>query len=77
MELGITNEKIIIIYCQTPVRSAHMYFTLRLLGYHDIRVYEGSWAEWGNDSTTPIENPSLGRGISCLLEVIYLAGFTD
>jgi thiosulfate/3-mercaptopyruvate sulfurtransferase len=57
-QAGIPKEKKVVIYCQKANRASHMYFTLRLMGYSDITVYEGSWAEWGNDSKTPIDNPS-------------------
>jgi thiosulfate/3-mercaptopyruvate sulfurtransferase len=54
-EAGITDkEKTIVPYCQTNIRGAHSYFTLRLLGFKDIRPYEGSWAEWGNADDTPV-----------------------
>ena len=53
--IGVEQDKTIIPYCQTNVRGSHSYFSLRLLGYEDIRPYEGSWAEWGNRDDTPIE----------------------
>lgn len=53
---GVTKDKTIIPYCQTNVRGAHTYFTLRLLGYDSIRPYEGSWSEYGNVPTTTIGN---------------------
>lgn len=55
---NISNDKIVVAYCQTGVRGAHTYFVLKLLGYSKIRVYDGSWAEWGNDWETPIMQPS-------------------
>lgn len=53
-KIGIVDGKTVIPYCQTNVRGAHTYFTLRLLGYSDIRPYEGSWAEWGNAADTEV-----------------------
>lgn len=46
--LGITPDKEVIPHCQTNVRGAHTYFTLRLMGYDSVRPYEGSWSEYGN-----------------------------
>lgn len=50
----ISKDKIIVTYCQTGVRGAHTYFVLKLLGYPKVRVYDGSWAEWGNNWKTPV-----------------------
>ncbi len=55
MELGVTPEKEIAVYCQTHHRSAHLYFVLKYLGYPRVRGYPGSWSEWGNSPDTPIE----------------------
>ncbi|WP_127588180.1 sulfurtransferase [Paenibacillus koleovorans] len=52
---GVTDkEKTIIPYCQTNIRGAHTYFTLRLLGFKDVRPYEGSMAEWANADDAPL-----------------------
>jgi thiosulfate/3-mercaptopyruvate sulfurtransferase len=53
--VGVTPGKEIIVYCQTAVRAAHSLLTLRLIGYGNVRNYDGSWAEWGNDPSLPAE----------------------
>lgn len=52
--LGLLDAQRIITHCQTHHRSGLAYLVGRLLGL-DIRAYDGSWAEWGNDPETPIE----------------------
>lgn len=58
---GLTPDREVIPLCQTGVRSAHTYFTLRLMGYPRVRLYDASWEEWGNDPTTPVETGPPGR----------------
>lgn len=55
---GLTKDKTVAVYCQTGVRAAHSYFTLRLLGYNKVMVYDGSMAEWNNRVDTPVETQS-------------------
>lgn len=56
-EAGFTPDKEIITYCQTGVRGAHTWFVLsQLLGYPNVRNYDGSWAEYGNRTDSPIQN---------------------
>jgi thiosulfate/3-mercaptopyruvate sulfurtransferase len=53
---GITPDKAIVAYCRIGERSSHTWFVLRyLLGYDNVRNYDGSWTEWGNLVGAPIE----------------------
>ncbi|MSQ24178.1 MAG: sulfurtransferase [Chloroflexi bacterium] len=52
---GIRPDQEVITYCQAVVRAAHTALALRLAGYPNVRVYDGSWAEWGADPDLPIE----------------------
>ncbi len=55
---GITGEKPVIAYCRIGERSSHTWFVLKyLLGYKDVKNYDGSWTEWGNLVAAPIEKP--------------------
>ena len=56
LEKGVTSEKEIISYCRIGERSSHTWFVLKyLLGYPDVKNYDGSWTEWGNLIGNPIE----------------------
>lgn len=53
---GVTKDKHVIAYCRIGERSSHTWFVLKyLLGYPDVRNYDGSWTEWGNMVRNPIE----------------------
>ncbi len=53
---GITPDKRVITYCRIGERSSHTWFVLKyLLGYPEVRNYDGSWTEWGNLVGAPIE----------------------
>jgi thiosulfate/3-mercaptopyruvate sulfurtransferase len=53
---GVVLDKDIIAYCRLSHRATVLYFTLtELLGLDKVRVYDGSWTEWGNLVGVPIE----------------------
>jgi thiosulfate/3-mercaptopyruvate sulfurtransferase len=53
---GITSDKDIIAYCRIGERSSHTWFVLKyLLGYPNVKNYDGSWTEWGSIVNAPIE----------------------
>ena len=54
-DLGLTKDKEIATHCQSHHRSSFTYMVGRILGYNNIRGYDGSWGEWGNLEHTPIE----------------------
>jgi thiosulfate/3-mercaptopyruvate sulfurtransferase len=55
---GVTPDKQVVAYCRIGERSAHTWFVLtQLLGYPNVRNYDGSWTEWGNLVNAPIEKP--------------------
>jgi thiosulfate/3-mercaptopyruvate sulfurtransferase len=53
---GVTAEKEVIAYCIIGGRSSHTWFVLKyMLGYPQVRLYDGSWLEWGGLIGVPIE----------------------
>ncbi len=55
-EVGLAPGDEIIAYCRIGERSSHTWFVLtHLLGYPNVRNYDGSWTEWGNLVGAPIE----------------------
>ena len=53
---GLTPDSDIVAYCRIGERSSHTWFVLTyLLGYNNVRNYDGSWTEWGNKVRAPIE----------------------
>jgi thiosulfate/3-mercaptopyruvate sulfurtransferase len=56
-DAGVTPDREVITYCQGGYRAAHSYLALRLLGYPRVRMYVGSWKEWGDREELPVEIP--------------------
>jgi len=55
-EQGLKPEDPVIAYCRIGERSSHTWFVLKyLLGFDNVKNYDGSWTEWGNLVNVPIE----------------------
>ncbi len=55
-EQGLSADSDVVAYCRIGERSSHTWFVLHhLLGYPNVRNYDGSWTEWGNLVRAPIE----------------------
>ena len=55
-ENGLDPKRETIVYCRIGERSSHSWFVLTyLLGFEQVRNYDGSWTEWGNGVGLPIE----------------------
>ena len=54
--VGVTPDTDVIAYCRIGERSSHTWFVLHeILGYEQVRNYDGSWTEWGSLIGAPIE----------------------
>ena len=57
---GVTPERDVITYCRIGERSSHTWFVLKeLLGFANVRNYDGSWTEYGSTIGVPIDNPAV------------------
>jgi thiosulfate/3-mercaptopyruvate sulfurtransferase len=55
---GVDGRRETIAYCRIGERSSHTWFVLtQLLGFQNVRNYDGSWTEWGSIVGAPIEKP--------------------
>ncbi len=58
-EAGLAPTQDVVTYCRIGERSSHTWFVLTyLLGYRNVKNYDGSWTEWGNAVRTPIRTGS-------------------
>jgi thiosulfate/3-mercaptopyruvate sulfurtransferase len=64
-ELGLSTGDDVIAYCRIGERSSHTWFVLtHLLGFGQVRNYDGSWTEWGNLVRAPVARGPEPGGIS-------------
>lgn len=51
----IPKKSQVVTYCQGGYRAAHSFLALKKLGYKNVKMYLGSWGEWGNRPELPVE----------------------
>jgi thiosulfate/3-mercaptopyruvate sulfurtransferase len=57
-DVGLSPKDDVIAYCRIGERSSHTWFVLtHLLGFQQVRNYDGSWTEYGNAVRVPIQRP--------------------
>nr|MBC8252168.1 sulfurtransferase [Candidatus Nitrosopelagicus sp.] len=51
----LDKDSPIVTYCQGAYRAANSYLSMKKLGFKNVKVYLGSWGEWGNKTNLPVE----------------------
>ena len=68
-EVGLAEGDDVVAYCRIGERSSHTWFVLKfLLGFENVRNYDGSWTEWGSLVRVPIATgvePGEARAVDC------------
>lgn len=57
-EAGVDFSKPVIAYCRIGERASHTWYALSQILEADVKVYDGSWSEWGNSVGVPVQNNS-------------------
>lgn len=61
LEKGIKPDKTVIMYCKTSIRAAQTFLALYDAGYTNLKIYDGAWLQWSQDSANPVEMPTGGK----------------
>lgn len=51
---GVSKDKTTVVHCQAGVRASFTFFCLKMLGYPEVKLYDGSMGEWANTDQTPL-----------------------
>ncbi len=66
----VPKDSKVVTYCQGGYRVAHTFLALKILGYQNVKMYLGSWGEWGNRYDLPVERKCLSPSIKHTVKVL-------